>query len=160
MVQWTRQVVTLIVGALAAAGALAEYGGAAMECTEAHYAQLGATGSDLHGDTPLSEWAWMGRDMPYNPVLVERFRKMAHLESPTYHCTVRATAADAACCCSCTPTRGLTRAQRGMPESALWSSGSWRSTPCRDAGPYASTPGFPIPSTCIRWCARSLAVLC
>ena len=79
-----------------AAGALAEYGGAAMECTEAHYAQLGTAGPGLRGDSPLSEWAWMGRDMPYNPVLVERFRKTAHLESPTYHCMVGGTAAAAA----------------------------------------------------------------
>jgi hypothetical protein len=35
--------------------------------------------------TSPSSWDWMG-NMPYNPVLLERFRQTAHLEGPVHHC--------------------------------------------------------------------------
>ena len=62
--------------------------GVVMECSESTYTLLDAGREPRGGIRPLSSWAWMG-DLPFNPVLVERFRQAAHLEGPAFYCAVR-----------------------------------------------------------------------
>ena len=59
---------------------------AAIECTEVSTEPVDS-GPSAQRSYP-SAWDWTGA-VPYNPVLLERFRQTAHLEGPLHRCTVR-----------------------------------------------------------------------
>lgn len=80
-----RTAATLIVAVVVAAAAVDD--GIVMECSESTYTLLDAGREPRDGIRPLSSWAWMG-DLPFNPVLVERFRQAAHLEGQALYCAV------------------------------------------------------------------------